>query len=114
MASAAVKNCAQIVPQCYSNPLAQPWRLPNFEAKTVNLQWKYAPLLPLLVPAGTTLYNQIIPMVGQADFLWREVAFDTGAASPGTIRIRFKDQQGKRMSHDLLAVEELRGPLAIT
>jgi hypothetical protein len=113
-ASAAVKNCAQLLPQCYSNPLVPAWRLPNFEAPKVNLNWKYAPLLPLQVPAGTTLYNQIIPMVGQADFLWRENAFDTGAASPGTIRIRFKDQQGKRMSHDLLAVEELEGPIPVT
>jgi hypothetical protein len=108
-----VKNCAQLNPQCYSNPLAQAWRLPNFEAPKVNLQWKYAPLLPLTVNAGQTLYNQIIPMVGQADFIWREVAFDTGGAAQGTITIRFKDSQGKRMSHDLLAVEELQGPLVV-
>jgi hypothetical protein len=109
-----VKNTGQILPVCYSNPLAQNWRYPSFEAPKVNQQWKYAPILPLTVPAGTTLYDQKIPMVGGADFLWRENAFDTGAAVPGTIRIRFKDQQGKRMSHDLLAVEELQGPIPVS
>src|SRR5262249_55608492 len=39
--------------------------------------------------------------------------FDIGSAAPGTITVRFKDNQGRRMSQDMLAVEELQGPIPV-
>jgi len=101
-----------ILPVAYSNPLAQNWRLPSFGAKRVNRYYRYG--ATFTVAPGTTVFNQSIPIQGGADFLWREVAFDIGAALPGTIFARFRDGKGKRMSKDLLAVEEVRGPIAIS
>jgi len=107
-----------IAPAGYSNPLAQPWRLPSFESKRVNRYWRYAETFT--VAAGTTVQGgpnegeAHIDIQGSADFLWREIAFDIAAANPGTMFARFRDGSGKRMSKDLLAVEELDGPIAIS
>lgn len=96
----------------FSNPLAQAWRLPSFESPRVNLRWEYG--ATFTVAAGTTLSNNIIPIQGSSPFLWREVAFDIAAALPGTIFARFRDGHGKKLSADLLSVEELNGPIPIS
>lgn len=101
-----------ILPVQYSNPMAQAWRLPSFEAPEVNLRYTYGP--SFTVAAGTVLYDQPIPINSNADFITREFAFDIGAANPGTIRVRFKDMSGQRQSRDMLAIEELRGPLPLS
>ncbi len=96
----------------YSNPLAQAWRLPSFESPRVNLRWEYGKTFT--VAAGTTVPNNIIPIEGSAPFLWREVAFNIGASAPGKIFARFRDGRGKKLSADLLSVEELAGPIPIS
>lgn len=101
-----------IPPVPYSNPLAQPWLLPSFEAPRVNLRTTYGGTFT--VPAGTTVYNQAIPIHSNADFLCREFAFDIADADPGDITVRMKDSRGRRASRDMLAVEELEGPLQVT
>src|SRR5258706_7137111 len=107
-----------IAPARYSNPLAQPWRLPSFESPRVNRYWRYAETFT--IAAGTTVFGgpnegeNHIDIQGGADFLWREIAFDIAAANPGTLFARFRDGKGKRMSKDLLSVEELDGPIAIS
>lgn len=101
-----------ILPVKHSNPLVQQWRLPSFDAPRVNRYWRYGQTFT--VTAGDTVFNQSIPIQGGADFLWRENAFELDGALPGTIRVRFRDGKGKRMSKDLLQVEELRGPIAIS
>ncbi len=101
-----------ILPVPFSNPLAQRWRLASFESARVNRYWRYGKTFT--VAAGTTVFNQSIPIQGGADFLWRENAFGIGASAPGKIFARFRDGNGKRMSKDLLSVEELRGPIAIS
>jgi hypothetical protein len=100
-----------ILPVCYSNPLAPRWRLPSFDFPKVNQRWEYA--ATFVVPAGGTVMNNVIPINGGTEFLWREVGFNIGAAAAGTIFARFKDGKGKKLSNDLLSVEELSGPLPI-
>src|SRR5439155_334996 len=65
-------------------------------------------------PGGPNPGQAAIAIQGGADFLWREIAFDIGDADPGTIFARFRDGQGKKLSADLLSVEELSGPIAIS
>lgn len=96
----------------FSNPLAQAWRLPSFEARRVTTRWEYAQTFT--VAAGTTVPNNIIPIQGSSPFLWREIGFDIAAANPGTIFARFRDGRGKKLSADLLSVEELDGPIPIS
>ncbi len=103
---------ANIIVPCFSNVLAPAWRLPSFDSPRVPQRWEYAG--SFLVTAGSTLMNQVIAINGGSEFLWREVAFDIAAANPGVIFARFKDGQGKKLSQDLLSVEELRGPLPIS
>lgn len=101
-----------ILPVCHSNPYAPPWRLPNFESPWVNLRWTYAKTFN--VPGGVkTQFNLQIPINGNSDFICRELAFDNGGALAGSISVRFKDGDGKRMSHDLLFIEEYAGPIPI-
>lgn len=103
---------ANVIVPCFSNVLAPAWRLPSFDSPGVPLRWEYGG--SFLVKAGTTVPNNIIPINGGSDFLWREVAFNIGAAIPGVIFARFRDGKGKKLSYDLLAVEELDGPLPIS
>jgi hypothetical protein len=101
-----------ILPACYSNPYAPPWRLPNFESPWVNLRWTYDEVF--LVPGGgKTQFNLTIPINGNSDFICRELAFDNGGAQPGSLLVRFKNADGRRMSHDLLQIEEYAGPIPI-
>jgi len=106
-----------ILPVPFSNPLAQPWRLPSFDTKRVNRYWRYAQTFT--IPAGTTVQGGPDPgnhinINGGADFLWREMAFDLDGSLPGKLFARFRDGHGKRLSKDLLSVEELSGPIAIS
>jgi len=107
-----------ILPVPYSNPYAQPWRLPNFETPYVPLRWTYGGTFT--VAAGTTVFNQAIPINGNADFWARELAFYVatipGGTAPnaGSITVRFKDSLGKRWMPDMLTIEELEGPMPIS
>lgn len=103
---------ANVIVPCFSNVLAPAWRLPSFDCPGVPQRWEYGG--SFLVQAGKTVQNNVIPINGGSDFLWREVAFDIGAAIPGVIFARFKDGTGKKLSYDLLSVEELDGPLPIS
>ncbi len=103
---------ANVIVPCFSNVLAPAWRLPSFDSPRVPQRWEYAG--NFLVPAGTTVMNQVIAINGGSEFLWREVAFDIAGANPGVIFARFKDGKGKKLSYDLLSVEELRGPIPIS
>jgi hypothetical protein len=107
-----------ITPVPYSNPYAQPWKLPNFESRRVPLRWTYGGTFT--VPASSTVNNNAILINGSADFEWREIAFYQatipGGTAPivGSISARFKDSHGKRLSADLLAIEELQGPIPVS
>lgn len=107
-----------ILPVPYSNLMAPPWRLPNFETRQVPLRWSYGGTFTVL--ASTLQSNVSIPMNGDADFECRELAFYVStipggtATTPGSIRIRFKNSLGKRLSSDLLAIEDYEGPMPIS
>lgn len=98
-----------VLPANFSNPLCPPWRLPSFESQEVQIRYAYAQTFT--VAAGATVYNQAIPISRSSDFRCRMLAFGIGSALPGTIYVRFKDGNGRKLSADLLAVEELRGPV---
>lgn len=107
-----------ILPVPYSNLMAPPWRLPNFETRQVPLRWSYGGTFT--VPALSLVSNVSIPMNGDSDFECRELAFNVATipggtvTTPGAIRVRFKNSMGKRLSSDLLDVESLEGPLPIS
>lgn len=110
--TALVSTGPRIFPAAFSNPLAPAWRLPSFEAKFVNYRWTYGGTFA--IPAGSLVQNNQIDINGGSDFICRELAFQINADQPaGSIRVRFKDPTGKRMSADLLTTEELEGPVAI-
>lgn len=110
--TALVSTGRRIFPAAFSNPLAPPWRLPNFEARFVNYRWTYGGTFD--IPAGSLVQNNQININGGSDFLCRELAFQINAdQEPGSIRVRFKDPNGKRLSADLLTTEELEGPIGI-
>lgn len=107
-----------ILPVPFSNPYAPPWRLPNFETPYVPLRWSYGGTFT--VAAGTTVFNQPIPINGSSDFVARELAFYVatipGGSAPnaGVITVRFKNSLGKRWMPDLLAIEDLEGPMPVS
>lgn len=97
------------LPSLRENPLAQAFRLPSFEFPYAAI--RYTRDKTFTVGAGAGVYSQQIQLDRDADMLINELAFGIGAANPGTITARFKTNDGKRMSYDLIPVEELSGPL---
>lgn len=89
------------------NPICPAWRYPSFEFETAAL--RYVKDRTFTVPT-TGSFGLELNIDQDSDLLINEISFGVDAADPGEIQARLTND-GKRLSRDLLMVEEISGPL---